>query len=199
MAASHFKTAPDAPDTYSVFLNRYDGEVDAPAVARFTSRRREGLGGMGGAGLLFRPTMRNDPALFRSPAPDAEGFQAREISVGRLHLDPISIRANATPLAAISSQGTNRPLGSVNASPSGRINPSAGQISSSSVIRQVGSAGSTACLENDPLRNAAPGAFLAPVSTFGNPTLCEVRAPRSVDQTNDLGLEQMPRGRGLNP
>jgi len=28
--------------------------------------------------------------------------------------------------------------------------------------------------------------------------LCEIRAFRSVDQTNDLGLPQMPRGTGLN-
>jgi hypothetical protein len=53
------------------------------------------------------------------------------------------------------------------------------------------------CRITGPLRNA-PGASLPPVSTSGNPTLCEIQAPRSVDQTNDLGLPQMPRGRGLN-
>jgi hypothetical protein len=35
-------------------------------------------------------------------------------------------------------------------------------------------------------------------ATGVNFPLCEIRAPRSVDQTNDLGLPQMPRGRGLN-
>ena len=63
---------------------------------------------------------------------------------------------------------------------------------------QVGSAGSTAYLRNGHLRNAEPGASLPPVSTSSNPTLCEIRTFRSVDQTNDLGLPQMPRGRGLN-
>ncbi len=32
-----------------------------------------------------------------------------------------------------------------------------------------------------PLRNAAPGASLPPVATSGDPTLCEIRAPRSLD------------------
>jgi hypothetical protein len=53
-------------------------------------------------------------------------------------------------------------------------------------------------LTKGPLRNAAPGASLPPVATSGNPALCEIRAARSVDQTTDFGLAQMPRGRGLN-
>ena len=52
--------------------------------------------------------------------------------------------------------------------------------------------------QNGPLRNAVPGASLPPVSTSGNPTLCGIRAPRSVDPTDDLGLAQMPRGSGFN-
>ena len=35
-------------------------------------------------------------------------------------------------------------------------------------------------------------------ATGVNFPLFEIRAPRSVDQTNDLGLPQKPRGRGLN-
>jgi hypothetical protein len=61
-----------------------------------------------------------------------------------------------------------------------------------------GSAGSTACLRNGFLRNAVPGASLPPVSTSGNPTLCGIRAPRSVDPTDDLGLAQMLRGSEFN-
>lgn len=47
--------------------------------------------------------------------------------------------------------------------------------------------------------------FPATRSTSGNPTLFEIRAFRSVDQTNALGLPQMPRWqrtqsvRSLNP